>query len=166
MQSAKLWRGRGLSFELEIVMRIVCLFLVGEAVQGIYDLSAVPLAVLNVLGRSHYGNVKLAAACANLIPVYEINMCELSAVKDAVLYGKSFASAEEDRAQMPVGVHAGEVAGFVYVSAELGVDRTGVTVLMLLAEIRNQLAHDVEQVMLEIFKVKAVDVVRAFLHHY
>ena len=38
-------------------------------------------------------------------------------------------------------------------------------VLMLFPEVRNQLAHDVKQIMLEIFQIKRVDIVRAFLHH-
>ena len=47
----------------------------------------------------------------------------------------------------------------------LGVERTGMPVLMLLREIRNHLPHNVEQVVLEIFQIERIDVVGTFLHH-
>ena len=44
-------------------------------------------------------------------------------------------------------------------------ERTGVTVLMLLLEIGNEFPHNVEQIVLQILEIETVDVVRAFLHH-
>ena len=109
--------------------------------------------------------MELTAASAYLIPVDKVNVCEFTAVKNAVLDGHGLASAEEYRAEVPVGVHARKVAGLVNVSAELRMDWSGVTVLVLLAEIGNELAHDVKQIVLKVFEVKAVDVVRALLYH-
>jgi len=65
-----------------------------------------------------------------------------------------------------VGIHGGEVAGLVYVSAELSVYRTGVTVLMLLSKVGDHLSHDVEQVVLQELQVKGIEVVGALLDHY
>ena len=146
-------------------MNVVSLFLIGELMQRIDGLAAVPLAVAYVLCSAHNGNVELSVTRADMVPVNKVDMCEFAAVKNAVLDGHSLASAEEYRAEMTVGVHARIVAGLVYVSAELRVYRTGVAVLMLLGKVGNYLTHDVKQVVLEIFELKAVDIVRAFLYH-
>ena len=66
---------------------------------------------------------------------------------------------------MPVCIHAGEVARLVNISAELRMNGTGMAVLMLLAEVGHELAHDIQKIVLKIFKVEAVDIVRAFLYH-
>ena len=67
---------------------------------------------------------------------------------------------------MAVGVHAGEVAGLTHVAAELGVDRAGMAILMLLGVVRDHLAHDVQQVVLQELQIEAVDVVGALLNHH
>ena len=102
---------------------------------------------------------------ADVVPVDEVDVCELAAVEDAVLDGHGLAAAEEDRAQMAVGVHAGVVARLIDVAAELRMDGAGVTVLMLLGEVGDHLAHDVEQIMLQVFQIERVDVVGALLDH-
>ena len=66
---------------------------------------------------------------------------------------------------MTVGVHAGEVARLVHIAAELRMDGAGVAVLMLLGKIGDHLAHDVEQIMLQVFQIERVDIVRALLDH-
>ena len=92
-------------------------------------------------------------------------MCELSAIQNAAHDGHCLTSSEEDRAQVSVGIHTGEVPRFVDVSAELRMNRSGMAVLMLLPKIRNQFAHDVQKIVLEILQIKRIDVVRTFLHH-
>ena len=44
-------------------------------------------------------------------------------------------------------------------------DGTGMAVLMLFGVVGDQLAHDVQQVVLQVLEVKGVDVVGALLHH-
>ena len=100
-------------------MNVVSLFLVGELVQCIDGLAAVPLAVADILGRSHYGNIELSVTRADMIPVNEVHMCEFASVENAVLDSHSLTSAEKYRAKMTVRIHARVVAGLVYVSAEL-----------------------------------------------
>ena len=92
-------------------------------------------------------------------------MCELAAVEDAVLDGHRLAAAEEDGAQVAVGVHAGVVARLIDIAAKLRMDGAGVTVLMLLGKVGDHLAHDVEQIVLEVFQIERIDVVRALLDH-
>ena len=88
-----------------------------------------------------------------------------AAIEDAVLDGHGLTAAEEDGAQVAVGVHAGVVARLIDIAAELRMDGAGVTVLMLLGEVGDHLAHDVEQIMLQVFQIERVDVVRALLDH-
>ena len=147
-------------------MNIVCLFLVGELAKSIDNLAAVVLSVLNVLGSTHNGYVYLTATCTYVVPVDEVDVSELTAVKNAVLDGHGLASAEEAGTKVTVGVHRGIVAGLVNKSTELGVDRTGVTVLMLLCKVGDHLSHYVEKVVLKILEIERVDVVRALLNHY
>jgi hypothetical protein len=147
-------------------MNVVSLFLFGESVLGIDNLTVVPLSVVYVLGSTHNGDVNLAATSDNVIPVDEIDVSEETKVKLAVLDGKGLASAEEYGAEVTVGVHGGVVTGLVYVSAVLRVDGTGMAVLMLLGKVGDHLSHDVEKVVLEIFEIEGVDVVRALLNHY
>ncbi len=137
-----------LSLKLEIVVGIVCLFLVGVLAESVYNLAVVVLAVVNVIGGTHNSNVKLTVTCTYMVPVNEVDVREFAAVKNAVLDGHGFASAEEYGTEVTVGIHGGEVAGLVNVAAELWVGRTGMTVLMLLCEVGDHLAHDVEKVML------------------
>jgi hypothetical protein len=101
-----------------------------------------------------------------MVPVDEVNVSKLTAVKNAILNGHGLASAEEAGTKVTVGVHRGVVTGLVYVSAELRVDRTGMTVLMLLCEVGDHLSHYVKKVVLKVLKVEGVDVVRALLNHY
>ena len=140
-------------------MRIVCLLLVGELVKGVDHLTVVPLAALNLIGSTHNGYVELTATCANVVPVNEVNVSKLTAVKNAVLDGHSLASAEEYATEMSVGIHGGVVTGLIYVSAELRVDRAGVTVLMLLCKVGDHFSHNVEKVVLEILKIEGIDIV-------
>jgi hypothetical protein len=65
-----------------------------------------------------------------------------------------------------VGVHRGKVAGLVYVSAKLRVDRTGMTVLMLLCKVGDKLSHNVKKVVLKELEIEGIDIVRALLNHY
>ena len=146
-------------------MRVVGLFLVGELVQCIYGLAAVPLAVADVLGGAHDGDVQLTVTGADMVPVDEVDVREFAAVQNAVLDGHGLAAAEEDGAQMAVGVHAGVIARLVHIAAELCVDGAGMTVLMLLSEVGDHLAHDIEQVMLQVFQIERVDIMGAFLDH-
>ena len=139
-------------------MNVISLFFIGELMTGINYLTAVKLSVLNVLGSTHNGYVNLSATSYNVVPVDKVNVCEETEVQLAVLDGKRFASSKEAGAKVSVCVHAGVIAGLVYVSAVLSVDRTGVTVLMLLCKVGDHLSHNVEKVMLEILKVERIDV--------
>lgn len=151
--------------ELERVMRVVSLFFIGELVKRVDGLAVVEFAVIHVLGRAHDGDIQLTVTGADMIPVDEIDVCELAAIQNAVLDSHGLAAAEEDRAQMAVGVHAGVIARLIDVAAELRVDGAGVAVLMLLGKVGDHLAHDVEQVMLQVFQIERVDVVGALLDH-
>ena len=155
-----------LALLLERVVNVVSLLFVRILAERVDGLAVVPLSVSYVLGRTHNGHVELSVTSANVIPVYEVNVSELTAVKNAVLDGHRFASAKEHAAEMSVGVHGGEVTGLVYVSTELSVDRAGMTVLMLFSKIGDHLSHDVEQVVLEILEIEGIDVVRALLDHH
>ena len=146
-------------------MRVVGFFFFGELVEGIDGLAVVELAVTNVFGGAHDGNVQLAMAGADVIPVDEVDVCELAAIQNAVLDGHGLAAAEEDGAQVAVGVHAGVVARLIDIAAKLRMDGAGMAILMLLGEVRDHLAHDVEQIMLQVFQIERVDIVRALLDH-
>ena len=146
-------------------MRVVSLFFIGELVKRVDRLAAVEFAVVHVFGRAHDGDVQLTVTGADVVPVNEVDVRELAAVQNAVLDGHGLAAAEEDRAQMAVCVHAGVIARLIDVAAELRVDGAGVAVLMLLGKIGDHLAHDVEQVMLQVFQIERVDVMRALLDH-
>lgn len=146
-------------------MRVVGFFFFGELVEGIDGLAVVELAVVHILGCAHDGDIQLAMTGADVVPVNEVDVCELAAVQNAVLDGHGFAAAEEHRTQVAIGVHARVVARLIDVAAELRVDGAGVAVLMLLGKVGDHLAHDVEQVMLQKFQIERVDVVRALLDH-
>ena len=146
-------------------MRVVSLFFIGELVKRVDGLAVVEFAVIHVLGRAHDGDIQLTVTGADVIPVDEVDVCELAAVQNAVLDGHGLAAAEEDGAQVAVGVHAGVIARLIDVAAELRMDGAGVTVLMLLGKVGDHLAHDVEQVMLQVFQIERVDVVGALLDH-
>ena len=146
-------------------MRVVGFFFFGELVEGIDGLAVVELAVTNVFGGAHDGDVQLAVTGADVIPVDEVDVRELAAVENAVLDGHRLAATEEHRTQVAIGVHARVVARLIDVAAELRVDGAGVAVLMLLGKVGDHLAHDVEQVMLQKFQIERVDVVRALLDH-
>ena len=147
-------------------MNVVSLLLVGVTSEGINNLSVIILSVIDRLGGTHNGYVELSVTRANVVPVDEVNVSELTAVKNAVLDGHGLASAEEAGTKVTVGVHRGIVAGLVNESTELGVDRTGVTVLMLLCKVGDHLSHNIEKVVLKKLEVKRVDIVRTFLNHY
>lgn len=147
-------------------MRVVSLFFIGELVKRVDRLAVVEFAVVHVFGRAHDGDVQLTVTGADMIPVDEVNVRELAAVQNAVLDGHGLAAAEEHGAQMAVGVHAGVIARLVHIAAELRMDGAGVTVLMLLGEVGDHLAHDVKQVVLQVFQIKRINIVGAFLNHY
>lgn len=146
-------------------MRVVSLFFIGELVKRVDRLAVVEFAVVHVFGRAHDGDVQLTVTGADVVPVNEVDVRELAAVQNAVLDGHGLAAAEEDRAQMAVCVHAGVIARLIDVAAELRVDGAGVAVLMLLGKIGDHLAHDVEQVMLQVFQIERVDIMGALLDH-
>ena len=146
-------------------MRVVGLFLVGELVERVDRLAVMEFAVVHILGCAHDGDIQLAMTGADVVPVDEVDVREFAAVQNAVLDGHGLAAAEEDGAQMAVGVHAGVIARLVHIAAELRVDGAGVAVLMLLGKIGDHLAHDVEQVMLQVFQIERVNVVGALLDH-
>ena len=146
-------------------MNVVGFFFIGVLAEGVDGLAAMELAVIDIFRRAHDGDVELAVTGADVIPVDEVDVCELAAIEDAILDGHRLAAAEEHGAQMTVGVHAGEVARLVHIAPELRMDRTGVAVLMLLGEVGDHLAHDVEQVVLQKFQIERIDVVRALLDH-
>lgn len=146
-------------------MRVVGFFFFGELVEGIDGLAVVEFAIIHVLSRTHDGDVQLAMTGADVVPVDEVDVREFAAVQNAVLDGHGLAAAEEDGAQMAVGVHAGVIARLIDVAAELRVDGAGVAVLMLLGKIGDHLAHDVEQVMLQVFQIERIDIVGALLDH-
>jgi len=147
-------------------MNVVCLFLRGVLSESVDNLTVVVLSGFYGIGSTHNGNVKLTVTSTNVVPVDEVNVSELTTVKNAVLDSHSFASAEEAGTKVSVGVHRSEIAGLVYESAKLRVDRTGMTVLMLLSKVGDELSHNVEKVVLKVLEVKRIDVVRAFLNHY
>ena len=146
-------------------MDVVGLFFVGVFAEGVDGLAVMEFAVIDVFRRTHNGDVELAMTGADMIPVDEVDVGELAAVQNAVLDGHGLAAAEEDGAQMAVSVHAGVVARLIDVAAELRMDGAGVTVLMLLSKVGDHLAHDVEQIVLQVFQIERVDVVRALLDH-
>ena len=113
-------------------MDVEVLFLVRELVQRVDHLTAVPLPVLDVLGRAHDREVQLTPAGADVVPVDELDVGEFAAVQHAVLDGHRLAAAEEAGAQMSVGVQARVVPGLVDVAAVVGVHRAGMAILMLL----------------------------------
>ena len=146
-------------------MDVVGFFFVGVLAEGVDGLAAVELAVIHVFRRAHDGDVQLTMTGADMIPVDEVDVRELAAVENAVLDGHGLTAAEEDGAQVAVGVHAGVVARLIDVAAELRMDRTGMAVLVLLGEVGNHLAHDIEQIMLQVFQIERIDIVGAFLNH-
>ena len=146
-------------------MDVVGFFFVGVFAEGVDGLAAVELAVIDILRRTHNGDVQLAMTGADMIPVDEVDVRELAAVENAVLDGHGLTAAEEDGAQVAVGVHAGVVARLIDIAAKLRMDGTGMAVLMLLGEVGDHLAHDVEQIMLQVFQIERVDIVGAFLNH-
>ena len=146
-------------------MDVVGFFFVGVLAEGVDGLAAVELAVANVFRRAHDGDVQLTMTGADVVPVDEVDVGELAAIQNAVLDGHGLTAAEEDGAQVAVGVHAGVVARLIDVAAKLRMDGAGVTVLMLLGEVGDHLAHDVEQIMLQVFQIERVDVVGALLDH-
>ena len=146
-------------------MDIVGFFFVGVFAEGVDGLAAVEFAVVHVFRRAHDGDVQLAMTGADMVPVDEVDVRELAAIEDAVLDGHGLAAAEEDGAQVAVGVHAGVVARLIDIAAELRMDGAGMAVLMLLGEVGDHLAHDVEQVVLQVFQIERVDIVRALLDH-
>ena len=108
-------------------MDVVGFFFVGVLAEGVDGLAAVEFAVIDILSRAHDGDVQLTMTGADVVPVDEVDVGELAAIEDAVLDGHGLTAAEEDGAQVAVGVHAGVVARLIDIAAELRVDRTGAT---------------------------------------
>ena len=146
-------------------MRVVGFFFFGELVEGIDGLAVVEFAVVHILGCAHDGDIQLAMTGADVVPVDEVDVREFAAVQNAVLDGHGLAAAEEDGAQVAVGVHAGVVARLIDIAAKLRMDGAGMAVLVLLGKVGDHLAHDVEQIVLQVFQIERVDVVGALLDH-
>ena len=153
------------AFQLVIVVQVVSLLLGSELTQGVDDFATLPLAVVNSLGSTHNSNVSLTAAVTDMVPVDEVDVSEFAAIQLAVLDGHGLAAAEEDRAQVAIGIHGGEVAGLVNVAAELCVDGAGMTVVALVGVVGDHLALDVQQVVLQELQVEGVDVVGSILNN-
>ena len=146
-------------------MRVVSFLLVSELVERVDRLAVVELAVIHIFGRAHDGDVELAMTGTDMIPVDEVDVRKLAAIEDAVLNGHGLTAAEEDRAQMAVGIHAGVIARLVHIAAELCMDGAGMAVLMLLGKVGNHLAHNVEQIVLQELQIERINIVRALLNH-
>ena len=74
--------------------------------------------------------------------------------------------AEDAAPEMSVRIHTGEIARLTDVSSVHRMNRAGVAVLMFFREIRDQFPHDIQQIVLQIFQIKGVDIVRTLLHHH
>ena len=151
--------------QLVIVVQVVSLLLGSELTQGVDNSAVLPLAVIDFLGGTHNGNVSLTAAVTDMVPVDEVDVSEFAAIQLAVLNGHGLAAAEEDGAQVAIGIHGGVVAGLVNIAAELCVDGAGMTIVAFVDVVGDHLAHDVQQVVLQELQVEGVDVVRALLNH-
>ena len=116
-------------------MRVVSFFFVGILAEGIDGLAVVEFAVIHILSRAHDGDVQLAVTGTDMVPVDKVDVRELAAIEDTVLDGHGLAAAEEDGAQVAVGVHAGVVARLIDIAAKLRMDGAGMTVLMLLGKV-------------------------------
>ena len=139
-------------------MLVIFLLFRIELVKSIDDFAAVPLAaflaLLELAGGTHNGNVELSVTSTNMIPVDEVYVSELTAVQLAILDGKGLGTTEEYGTKMSVGIHGSEVAGLIHLAAELCMDRSGMTILMLYLEIGNELTHDVKKVVLKELKIE------------
>ena len=100
-------------------MNVVSLFLVSKSSESVNYLAVVVLSVVDRLGSTHNGYVELSVTSAYVVPVDEVNVSKLTAVKNAVLNSHGFASAEEAGTKVTVSVHAGVITGLVNKSAEL-----------------------------------------------
>ena len=60
-------------------MDVVGFFFVGVFAEGVDGLAAVEFAVIDILGRAHDGDVQLTMTGADVIPVDEVDVCELAA---------------------------------------------------------------------------------------
>ena len=60
---------------------------------------------------------------------------------------------------MTISIHTGIITRLVYPTTVLSVDRTGMTVLMLLSKIGDHLSHDIEKVVLKVLKIERIDIV-------
>ena len=108
-----------------------------------------------------------------MIPVHKINMGKFPSVQLSVLDGHGLATAKKDTAQMTIRIHAGIVPGLTHVAPKLGVyitsvlcvDRSRMTILMLLRKIRNHFPHNIQKIMLKIFQIKGIYIMGALLNH-
>ena len=141
--------GDNLSLLPLVVLLHVGLLFCRELAESVNNFAVVVLAASNVFGGTHNGNVALTGTSAYVVPVDEVDVSELTEVKNAVLDGDGFASAEEYGTEVTVGIHRSEVTGLVYVSAELSVYGAGVTILMLFSKVGDHLSHNVEKVVLQ-----------------
>ena len=73
-------------------MNVVSLFLFGELVLGVDNLTVVPLSVSNVLGCTDDGYVNLSATSNNVVPVDEVDVCEETEVELAIRDGSGVLS--------------------------------------------------------------------------
>ena len=98
--------------------------------------------------------------------VDEANMRKFASVEFAVLDCDRFSVTKEHASQVSIRVHAGKVSGFAPSAAKLRMHRSWKAILILLREIRNHFAHNVQQIVLQILQIKRVRVVRALQHHH
>ena len=63
-------------------MDVVSLFFVGVLAEGVDGLAAVELAVIDILRRTHNGDVQLTMTGADVVPVDEVDMRELASSTD------------------------------------------------------------------------------------
>ena len=148
-----------------VVLLHVGLLLSGELTQSVDDFTIVVLTVTDVLGGTEQGQVDLTGTSADMIPVDEVDMSKLAQIQLAILDGQGLTAAEENGAQVAVGVHGGEVAGLINIAAELSMNGAGVTVVAFVDKVGDHLTHDVQQVVLQELQVEGVEVVRALLDH-
>ena len=148
-----MYLGKRLSLLPLVVLLHVSLLLSGELTQSVDDLAVIVLAVSYILIGTDDGDVALTTTSTDMVPVDEVDVSEFAAIQLAVLDGHGLAAAEEDAAQVAVGVHGSEVAGLVDVTAELSMNRAGVTVIALVGVVGDQVTHDVQQVVLQVSPV-------------
>jgi hypothetical protein len=110
-------------------------------------------------------NFSHALSFADLIPINKIDEGKISKTELAILKDDIFAAAEEGGTQMGIGV---QTAFFLLAGmgeSKFNMIRTRVMVLPLGSAGRDQFFHEFDQVNLEEFAPKIIQVMGAFLQH-